>query len=57
MIFSRKEIFSSVWLYSKKCFGKYFLVFGCIAKNNIENTYFLLVPHIFSHFLSFQTNI
>ena len=44
-------IFSSIWLYSKKCFGKYFLVFGCVAENNIENTF----SSCSSHFLSFQT--
>ena len=52
--FQERKIFSSIWLYSKKCFGKYFLVFGCILENTIENTFstccshFLLVAHIFS---------
>ena len=51
MLFSERKIFSNVWLYSKKCFGKYFLVFGCVAENNIKNTF----SSCFSHFLSFQT--
>ena len=29
---------------------KYFLMFGCILKNTIENTFFLLITHIFSAF-------
>ena len=45
------KIFSSVWLHSKKCFGKYFLVFGCIFENNRENTFSTWC----SHFLNFQT--
>ena len=47
------KIFSSVWLHFKKCFEKYFLVFGCILENTRENTFFTC----YSHFLSFQTNI
>ena len=47
------KIFSSVLLHFKKCFEKYFLVFGCILENTIENTFFTY----YSHFLSFQTNI
>ena len=50
-MFGSCKIFSSIWLYSKKCFGKYFLVFGCVAENNIENTF----SSCSSHFLSFQT--
>ena len=50
-MFGSCKIFLSIWLYSKKCFGKYFLVFGCVAENNIENTF----SSCSSHFLSFQT--
>ena len=32
-------MFSCVWLHFKKCFEKYFLVFGCVLKNTIENTF------------------
>ena len=46
-----KENILSFWLHSKKCFGKYFLVFGCILENNRENTFSTWC----SHFLSFQT--
>ena len=49
-IFSECKIFSSVWLHSKKCFGKYFQVFGCVPENNIENTF----STCFSHFLTFS---
>ena len=52
-LFSGKEIFSSIWLHSKKCFGKYFLVFGCFAENALENSFL----SCFSHFLKIQTNI
>ena len=47
-------MFSCVWLHFKKCFGKYFLMFGCVLENTIDNTFstccshFLLVAHIFS---------
>ena len=51
--FPERKIFSSVWLYSKKYFGKYFLVFGCILENALENPFL----SCFSHFLIFQTNI
>ena len=54
--FQERKIFSNVWLHFKKCFGKYFLVYGCVLENTIENT-FSIVAHIFSHFLSFQINI
>ena len=37
--FSARKIFSSVWLHSKKYFGKYFLVFGCILENALENPF------------------
>ena len=49
----KRKIFLNVWLYSKKWFGKYFLVFGCVAENNMENTF----SYCFLHFLSSQTNI
>ena len=39
-------MFSCVWLHFKKCFEKYFLMFGCVLENSIENT--------FSHFLTFS---
>ena len=51
--FRERKIFSSVWLHSKKCFGKYFLVFGCFAENALENPFL----SCFSHFLKIQTNI
>ena len=51
--FWERKIFSSVWLHFKKCFGKYFLVFGCIAENALENPFL----SCFSHFLRIQTNI
>ena len=51
--FPKRKIFSSVWLHSKKYFGKYFLVFGCILENALENPFL----SCFSHFLSFQTDI
>ena len=34
---------SSVWLHFKKCFEKYFLVFGCVLENTIKNTFFYLL--------------
>ena len=37
-------MFSCVWLHFKKCFEKYFLMFGCVFENTIENTF----SHIFS---------
>ena len=43
-------MFSCVWLHFKKCFEKYFLVFGCILENTIENTFSTCC----SHFLSFS---
>ena len=48
--FSERKMFSCVWLYFKKIFGKYFLMFGCILENNIENTFFTCC----SHFLTFS---
>ena len=44
------KIFSCVWLHFKKCFEKYFLVFGCILENTIENTFSTCC----SHFLTFS---
>ena len=43
-------MFSCVWLHFKKCFGKYFLVFGCVLENTIENTFCTCC----SHFLIFS---
>ena len=43
-------MFSCVWLYFKKCFEKYFLVFGCVLENTIENTFSTCC----SHFLTFS---
>ena len=43
-------MFSCVWLYFKKIFGKCFLMFGCILENTIENTFFTCC----SHFLTFS---
>ena len=50
-VFSERKMFSCVWLHFKKCFGKYFLIFGCILENTIENTFstcLLIFSHIFS---------
>ena len=49
MLFSGKKIFSCVWLHFKKCFEKYFLMFGCVLENTIENTFSTCC----SHFLTF----
>ena len=43
-------MFLCVWLHFKKNFGKYFLMFGCILENTIENTFFTCC----SHFLTFS---
>ena len=43
-------MFSCVWLHFKKNFGKYFLIFGCILENTIENTFSTCC----SHFLTFS---
>ena len=43
-------MFSCVWLHFKKIFGKYFLMFGCILENTIENIFFTCC----SHFLTFS---
>ena len=49
-VFPEKKMFSCVWLHFKKIFGKYFLMFGCILENTIENTFFTC----YSHFLTFS---
>ena len=43
-------MFSCVWLHFKKCFEKYFLMFGCVLENTIENTFSICC----SHFLTFS---
>ena len=43
-------MFSCVWLHFKKCFEKYFLIFGCVLENTIENTFSTYC----SHFLKFS---
>ena len=43
-------MFSCVWLHFKKIFEKYFLVFGCVLENTIENTFSTCC----SHFLTFS---
>ena len=48
--FPERKMFSCVWLHFKKCFGKYFLVFGCVLENTIENTF----STCYSHFLTFS---
>ena len=48
--FPEKKMFSCVWLHFKKIFGKYFLMFGYILENTIENTFFTCC----SHFLTFS---
>ena len=48
--FPERKMFSCVWLYFKKCFGKYFLIFGCVLENTIENTFSTCC----SHFLTFS---
>ena len=41
-------MFLCVWLHFKKNFGKYFLMFGCILENTIENTFFTCCSHFFT---------
>ena len=43
-------MFLSIWLHFKKCFGKYFLMFGCILENTIEKTF----STCYSYFLTFS---
>ena len=43
-------MFSCIWLHFKKCFEKYFLIFGCVLENTIENTFCTCC----SHFLIFS---
>ena len=49
-VFPEKKIFLYVWLHFKKCFGKYFLIFGCVLENTLENTFYTCC----SHFLTFS---
>ena len=53
MLFLRKENIFKCLVAFQKCFEKYFLVFGCVLENTVENTFFTCC----SHFLSCQTNI
>ena len=46
----KRKMFLCIWLHFKKCFEKYFLVFGCILENTIENTFSICC----SHFLTFS---
>ena len=48
--FPERKMFSCVWLHFKKCFEKYFLMFGCVLENTIENTFSTCC----SHFLIFS---
>ena len=50
MLFFGRKMFSCVWLHFKKCFEKYFLMFGCVLENTIENTFSTCC----SHFLTFS---
>ena len=43
-------MFSCIWLHFKKCFGKYFLMFGGVLESTIENTFSTCC----SHFLTFS---
>ena len=49
-------MFSCVWLHFKKCFEKYFLMFGCVLENTIENTFSWKYhrKHIFYLLLTFS---
>ena len=38
------KMFLGVWSHYKMCFGKYFMIFGCVSENPLENTF----SHIFS---------
>ena len=38
-------MFLCVWLHFKKCFEKYFLVFGCVLENTIENIFSTCCSH------------
>ena len=49
MLFSGKDVFMCLVAFQKK-FWKYFLMFGCILENTIENTFFSCC----SHFLTFS---
>ena len=41
-------MFSCVWLHFKKCFGKYFLMFGCVLENTIKNTFSTCCSYFFT---------
>ena len=56
MLFSGKENIFKCLVAFQKCFGKYFLVFDCVAKNNIENTFSSCFSH-FSHIFSTSKQI
>ena len=47
-MFLEKENVLSIWLHSKKSFGKYFHVFFCVLENALENTFSTNFSH-FSH--------
>ena len=49
-------MFSCVWLHFKKCFEKYFLMFGYVFENIIENTFSTCCSH-FSHIFSVAKRI
>ena len=38
-------MFLSIWLHSKKSFGKYFHVFFCVLENALENTFSINFSH------------
>ena len=50
MLFSGKENIFKCLVHLKKCFEKYFLMFGCVLENTIENTFSTYC----SHFLTFS---
>ena len=39
--FSERKMFSCVWLHFKKCFEKYFLVFGLLTFSRLPNEYII----------------
>ena len=45
MLFPERKMFLCVWLHFKKCFEKYFLVFGCVLENTIENIFSTCCSH------------
>ena len=54
--FPERKMFSCVWLHFKKCFEKYFLMFGYVLENIIENTFSTCCSH-FSHIFSVAKRI